>query len=122
MNQNKHKKTRPLIKDEIITRGTTSFEPHLTAQLHSRGRMGMMERSRSPIYRGMRSAFQSSPYMNRSPVNGEVSGQLLADTLRWVQSGIRLPTFTLSARCPVLPLSTDPDPCVVCSIVQAKHT
>ena len=82
MNQNKHKKTRPLIKDEIITRGTTSFEPHLTAQLHSRGRLLMM---------------------NRSPVNGEVSGQLLADTLRWVRSGIRLPTFTLSARCPVLP-------------------
>jgi hypothetical protein len=32
--KNKHKKTRPWIKDECITRGTTSFELYFAAQFH----------------------------------------------------------------------------------------
>src|SRR5205814_8278122 len=74
--------------DESVTRGTTSIEPPCLRQFHSRGHT----LSTAPLANG------------EAPVSFS-----FADALRWVRRGIRMPTFTLSARCSAEPSSTDPD-------------
>src|SRR6266851_662305 len=87
---NQPKKARPYAKGEPVTRGTTSIE------LEHSSTHAVKQDLTAPL------------------ANGEVSGQLLADTLRWVRQGSCLPAFTLPARCPALPSSTDPDQRAAC--------